>query len=65
MVENNSSVLWVCLEYQQLAIRLTTYNVQLLHFAVSFKISNCYCSTLLLACSEEKQIALPNIADVS
>lgn len=65
MVESNSSVLWVCLKYQQLAIRLTVYNVQLLHFAVSFKISSCHCSTLLLACLEGKQIAPPIIADVS
>lgn len=64
MVENNLSVLWVCFKYKQLAIRLTVYNAQLLHFAVSLKISSCHCSTLLLAFLEGRQIALPNIADV-
>lgn len=65
MVKSNSSVLWVCFKYQQLAIRLTDYNVQLLHFADSLEISRCHCGTLLLACLEGRQIAPPNIADVS
>lgn len=65
MVESNSSVLWVCFKYEQLTIRLTVYNVQLLHFAVSLKISSCHCSTSPLASSEGRQIAPSNIADVS